>query len=206
MIKKRKQAMIILLLTALCAHGSGLYAAPLAEGDAAPHLSFRDIDGRQGSSEEYQTRIIVYSFADRNSNKELTAWVEKAGLEVARRHPEFKIAYINFADVSAVPRLFRHVVEPILRHINEKTNKKSRDFYQRQGVNQDPERFAFHLIPDWDGEYLKVFGIKDAALYRCWIVVNDLVVATLDPSIPDIEKRFIEIFDNLAVSRHQDRS
>jgi hypothetical protein len=179
--------------------GSPASSLPLSEGDQAPQFDFVDIRGIKGKTEDYRSRIIVFTFADRSSNKDLTTWIEPAGLEVARRYPDIKIAYVNFADVSAVPRLLRHVVEPILRRLNERTMKRSREFYANEGIPSE-ERFAFHLIPDWDGKYIKAFGITDASRYYCWVVAHDRVVARLVQGEPEIERRFLEIFQTLAVS------
>ncbi len=192
----------LILLLALMSIERASFAQPLDQGDKAPHFRFKDIRGFEGNTETYREWVIVYTFADRASNKDLTAWIEDAGLEVAQRHPGLKIAYVNFADVSAVPGFLHYVVEPILRRLYERTVRRSREFYESKGIPYDQDRFAFHLIPDWDGMYLKAFGIKDASRYHCWIVAKDRVAASLSQGQPHIEKSYLDIFDTLAAASH----
>ena len=46
----------------------------LSVGDPVPVLEFIDVNEKPGSTAEYQDWIIVYSFADYQSNKPLLEW------------------------------------------------------------------------------------------------------------------------------------
>ena len=90
------------------------YATSMTVGDQVPDLTFTDVYGQKAGSGDYQDWAVVYTVANRESNKKLTAWLLDAGEEVVRAHPEIRLAFINFADVKNVPRLFRGLVKPYL--------------------------------------------------------------------------------------------
>lgn len=173
-------------------------AAPLAAGSPAPTLAWEDIDGVEGQSRQFDDWIIVYTFADRESSDLLMKWQDAANLAIVRRHSHLRIAHINFADVSAVPGLFKGVVEPVIRGINNRAMKRLREVYKQAGVPFDASKARFHLIADWKGKYLKAFGLDDAALYHLWIVVDGLVVAHWSAKSPHVETEFVAWFDEYA--------
>lgn len=170
-------------------------AAPLSVGDQAPRFTFTDIQGKRAATHDYRDGILVFTFADRHSNDPLMDWIMRAGETVAAKHPHLKISYINFADVSSVPSFLRPIVKPVIRSRDEKVAKRTRDSYLSAGIVDFSGRFAFHLIPDWEGVYLRIFGIPDAARYRVWVVYRDRVVADLDGSHPDPEASFQRVFE-----------
>lgn len=169
----------------------------LGVGDPAPRLSFVDIEGRTGQTQDYFDRIVVYSFADRKSSERLTAWMRRAGVEVLKAHPELRMAYVNFADVQAVPRAFRAVVAPILRHIDRSSQKDLAEAYEAEQIKLDPNRIAFHMIPDWDGAFLTRFGLEHAKEYHCWIAAGGRIVAAFDESTPDIHNRYVRAIEGV---------
>lgn len=175
-------------------------AAPLAAGSPAPTLAWEDIDGVTGSSEQYNDWIVVYTFADRESSDPLMAWQDPANLAVVRRHPELRIAHVNFADVSAVPGIFKGVAEPVIRGINNRAMKRLREVYKEAGLTFDASKARFHLIADWKGKYLKAFGLDDATIYHLWIAVDGKMVAYWNAKSPAVEKEFVTWFDGYAAA------
>jgi len=166
--------------------------------DPAPSLSFQDIRGEKAATDDYKDWTIVYTFADRKSNDPLMDWMIPAGAEVQRKHPDMRIAYLNFADVKSIPRFVHPMVRPILRRIDERSDQQAHGALKAAGVRDSRDRFAFHLTPDWDGRYLETFGIADARTYRVWIVVNGRVFAAMDQSQPNVVDRFKQAFDRIA--------
>ena len=176
-----------------------IMGSPLQAGDSAPEIVFEDIEGEKGTSDQFKDWIIVYSFANRESSDQLMAWRDPAQLAIVKAHPELRVANISFADVSSVPRLFRGVVQPILKGINARATKRLLESYQKANVTVDPNLTKFFLIPDWSGKYLKKFGLEDAAVFRCWIVRNGKVVAVVDANTPHIEQTYVKLFDGYAM-------
>ncbi len=169
----------------------------LAVGNKVADIEFKDINKQHGNTAQYKNRIRVYTFAGRESSDRLMAWMNNANLDLYKKYPNIEIAYINFADVSSVPRLFRRIVEPILRKINKNADAKMKKMYSEAGINVDPQKTKFHLIPDWDGLYLEKFGISSADNYYCWIENKGVVVAALHEPTAQIASKYLAIFDKL---------
>ena len=181
---------------------SGVAAAgertALGVGDAPPKLDFVDINGDRIGSEVYRGWVQVLTFADRKSSEEMKGWMRDAQIRATQAHPELPVAYLGFADVSAVPRLMRWMVRPLLRRSSEKSNEDLAESYRKVGIEPDAAKVAFRFIPDWDGSYLEAFGLENAATYRCWVAVDGRVVAAFDASTPDVADRYVDVFDRLA--------
>lgn len=175
---------------------SGL-AAPLAIGDNTPSLTFKDINKVQASTADYQGRIRVFSFADKNSSERLMAWMNDAGLQVMQKFPDISLAYINFADVTAVPSMFKGIVESILRKINNNSQEKLDKAYREAGISLDKTKISFHLTPDWDGSYLRQFGLENAEKYYVWVEANGKIVAALPEGTPNIIQVYIQVFEKI---------
>jgi hypothetical protein len=175
-----------------------LMAAPLAPNDQVPQIEFKDIEGVKGSSADFSDWIIVYSVADRESSDPLMEWREKVGLAVTRRYPGLKIANLNFADLTAVPSFMRHVVNPILRSINNRATEKMKKLYADKKIPLSDDTARFHLIPDYDGKYLEAMGVKDAEKFRCWLVKDGVVVATFTQGDPDLDAAYLKAFASFA--------
>lgn len=154
-------------------------ASPLAAGDPAPVLAFTDIEGVTGHTNDYADRIVVYSFANRESSEWLTAWQQRAGVELRRRYPDLKVAFVGFADVSSVPKMLRGVVEPILRRINRSSVRDMNELYAEAGIEPRQDVQTFHLIPDWDGTYRKMFGLTHAEQWHVWLARDGRIAAAL---------------------------
>lgn len=170
----------------------------LTRGDSVPVMSFTDIHGTVIANSDYGDWVVVYSFADRKSNKDLQKLVAPAGVEAARRYPGFKVVYINVADVVGVPHLFHPIVLPILRAIGDKHTKTMDEFYRERGVTLNPETSGFFMVPDWDGEHLKTFGLKDAKDYHCFVTYRSKVIAVFDPSDPPVTEKYVRAFAEAA--------
>jgi len=174
---------------------------PLRVGDAAPELSLLDIEGERMTSEQYRDWVQVITFADRESSEAMKSWMSDSQIRVTRAHPEVPVAYLSFADLSAVPRFLRGVIRPVLRKSFENSNEQLAESYRKVGIDPDPSKVVFRFLPDWDGTYLEVFGIEDASSYRCWLAVDGKVVAAFDASTPDIGQAYVDAFDALVEAR-----
>lgn len=175
-------------------------AERLTVGDSVPVVEFKDIDGEEGKSADYQDWVVVYSFADRKSNKPMMEWMEDAQINVVRDHPELKLAFLSIADVAAVPSAFRYIVRPILRQINSSATKKLWDLYEERGIDLDAVKVEFRMIPDWTGDHLKKFGIKNAKEYQVFITHRGKILSFFEPETPDKKADFYRTFRDLALS------
>ena len=169
----------------------------LNPGDAAPKLKLQDIDGHAFTTDDYRQTVRIFSFADRNSSGRLMEWLTDANIEIKKTAPTAKLTYINFADVSLVPRMMHKVVRPILRTINSRSLKQLQHVYDEAGITTGREDIVFHLIPDWKGEFLKQFAIRDASKYHLWIEHGDKIKTTLHEPTDAIAERFIDCVCNL---------
>lgn len=168
---------------------------PLTVGDPVSGFRFEDIQGQQAATQDYPGWTIIYTFADRKSNKILMEWIVGAGETVAKNHPDRKMAYINFADTKSVPRIFRSIAESMLKNIHVKTLHRIRESYRRAGITDSSERLAFHVVPDWNGTFLESFGIQDASTYWIWMVEDGQVLTALSGADPNVKQKFIRSFD-----------
>ena len=182
-----------LLAVWLMAAGPSAFA--LGVGDAVPTVSFTDIDGVAASVSRYDGWVQVFTFADRESSDRMVQWLNDAGIEVARKFPAQQIAYIGFADMRIVPRLLQGVALPLLRQVNKRSMSQMDGVYEKAGVKRDKSRIAFHLTPDWDGTFLKAFGLSDAVQWKCWIAAGGRIIAALDESTPEVAKRYVAAFE-----------
>lgn len=169
----------------------------LAAGDSVPEMSFTDICGKSLTNADYRDWVIVYSFADRKSNKELQERIAPAGVEAARKYPEAKMVYISIADVAGVPGVFRPIVNPILKAINDKHTKTMEEFYRERGVELDPDKSGFSMVPDWEGIHLKTFGLENAKKYHCFVTFKSKVVAVFDSAHPPVTDEYVRVFDEI---------
>jgi len=179
---------------------------PIGVGELVQSLDFEDIEGKKGSTEDYKDWIVIYSFADRKNNKDLIGWISDAGIGVAKAHPETKIAYINFADVTMVPDALRHLVTPILRLINRRSTKTMIETYASKGVSIDSEKLRFVMVPDWTGKYLQAFRLPNAKEYRTYVSLEGKILGIFDAQTKNIKDAYISFFDKLIASLQSLRS
>jgi len=173
---------------------------PLQKGDAAPEISFVDITGNASETGAYRSWVQILTFADRESSEVLKEWMRPAQIAATRAHPELRVVYMTFADLTSIPRLLRGLVRPVLEKTFEDSNEDLAAAYREIGIEPDPDKVAFIFAPDWDGAHLEAFGLEDAKAYHCWIVADGRVVEGLDASTPDQEGRFEAAFDAIAAA------
>jgi hypothetical protein len=101
-----------------------LWGIALGSGATVISFDFEDLHGKKASTSMYDEWVVIYTIADRGSSDRLMAWQEEANLVITRKYPDLKIARVNIADVAAVPRLMRGIVEPILRHIDRRATER----------------------------------------------------------------------------------
>ncbi|MDD5222921.1 MAG: hypothetical protein PHE84_02950 [bacterium] len=175
-------------------------AKTIGVGELVKSLDFEDIDGKKGSTDDYKDWIIIYSFADRKNNKDLIGWISDAGIGVAKAHPEAKIVYINFADVTIVPYSLRHLVTPILRLINRRSTEQMQETYASKGVSINSEKLRFVMVPDWTGKYLEAFRLPNAKEYHTYVALEGKILAIFDAQTQNIKDAYISFFDKLIAS------
>lgn len=181
-------------------------AKTIGVGELVQSLDFEDIDGRKGSTDDYKDWIIIYSFADRKNNKALMDWIGDAGIGVAKAHPEVKIVYINFADVTIVPYALRYMIIPILRLINRRSTEQMQETYASKGITIDSDKLRFVMVPDWTGKYLKAFRLPNAREYRTYVSLEGKILAIFDAQTQNIKDAYISFFDKLIASLQSVRS
>lgn len=189
--------LIFVLPSSASTQESSFPAQRLKTGDQVPVLEFTDIDGRQGTTADYQDWIMVFSFADRKSNKPLMEWITDAQIEITKLYPDLKIAYLSIADLLNLPSAFHGVIKPVLRAINKHAIRKLEKIYENNGISFESVTYDFVMIPDWSGYFLKIFGLSHGREYQCFIVKDNRVVTVLDSSTPEIKKKFVTAFKNI---------
>ena len=190
--------LIVCGLTLACSAAFAGERTPLQKGDAAPEISFVDITGEATETGAYRSWVQVLTFADRESSEVLKEWMRPAQIAATRAHPELRVVYMTFADLTSIPRLLRGMVRPVLEKTFENSNEDLAAAYREIGVEPDPAMVEFIFAPDWDGAHLETFGLEDAKSYHCWIVADGRVVAVLDASTPDREGHYAAAFDAIA--------
>ncbi len=178
--------------------GSASQIERLKTGDPIPIFKFEDIDGKQACNDAYKEWIIVYSFSSRKSNDSLQKLIGHASRRIVKEHPELKIAYVNFADLMIIPGLLKGVVAPILRFINDSNNEELKKQYKEDGLRLDKNRTTYYMVPDWNGEHLKTFGLKDAGNFHCFITYKYQVKAVVDSTTQNLETEFNVSFNKIA--------
>ncbi len=174
-----------------------ILAAPLVAGDPAPSLSFVDIEGRPGATSQFDDWVIVYSFAGRESSDRVMNWQRDVGLTIAKRYPDLKVAYINFADLTIVPNLFRKVVTPLLKHMNQGAMEELLESYDEQGIQLNRARTDFYLVPDWSGEYLRVFRIPDTDKFHVWLAAGGKIRGYFVEGEEGLSEHYLDVFSRL---------
>ena len=69
------------------------------------------------------------------------------------------------------------------------------ELYRERGVQRTASNATFHLTPDWDGKFLKAFGLTGADPFHCWLVYDGRIIAELPENAPDFEARFLAAID-----------
>ena len=172
---------------------------PLTVGDAAPSFAFTDLYGVRGHIADLEGWVVVYTAADRDSSGKLMDWQREVGLDLVRRFPHLKIAYVNIADVSMVPSMMRGVVEPVLRHISAGAQKELAANLAARGVVAGADAFRLYLVPDWSGEHLAALRVADASSFRVWVASQGRIAGVwTDGRDGEMSTQFTRVFERLA--------
>jgi len=193
---QRVRRVLIASLIGLGFHTS-TWAAGLEAGRPLPELQFTNVQGERVDSNQYADWVQIFTFADQKSSTDLINWMDEAGPKAMLRYPEARFAFLSFADVTAVPEMFRTLVATAIAEVDKRSRKKMLESYQQRGVALDPNRAAFHLTPDWDGTWLNTFQIEDAHLFYCWLVYQGRVIARYQGDSPDLQAQFLSDLDLL---------
>lgn len=178
----------------------------LQERDTVPEMKMKDINGKEFSNKNLSTWICVYSFGDRKSNEPLQEAVYPASKAVLKRYPSLKIAYINIADLQAVPSPFKYIVKPILRQMYDGKMKRLRDEYKKEGLVFDDKTTRYYMVPDWSGEQLKAFYLEDAKDWYCYISYKNRIYAVLDKDTSDFTEKFSKTVKSISVKIKSDKT
>ena len=92
------------------------------------------------------------------------------------------------------------MVTPILRYINNSNSEELQKQYKEEGITVDPSKTSYHLIPDWEGDHLKAFNLKDAKEFITFITYKDKVHAVLDQKDKDYADQFFKTVKKLSAS------
>jgi hypothetical protein len=177
--------------------GSDKVNKPLKTGDIVPAMKMEDIYGKERNNNDFLERVIVYSFADRTNSKTLQAAIGPANKKKVLAYPNVKIAYFNFADVVLAPNLMKYIINPILRYVNESNTKEMKKQYAEEGIPWNESMTTFMLIPEWDGDNLKVFGLENAAQWSVYITYQSKIYAVLDSKTKDFAKDYLDTFKTI---------
>ena len=162
----------------------------LSVGDDVPDVSFEDIDGTKSSTGQLVDKIQVVSFANQQNATKLRGWLREAGLKVARDYPDLDVVHLGFADVSGTPKMLKRMVAPLLRTINDISKTELEEAYGHDDV--------LYLAPDWDGSYMKQFGLRRSEKYTCWVVSHGKIIASFEQDAPHLAERFHSVFKDIA--------
>ena len=190
-----------LLSLALSVYAAPCWASLPSAGETAPFLDFTDLDGIAGSTLVDDSRILVVSFAGKDSSKRLETLMGPADLKAMKQHPAIELTYVNFADLTMVPPILEHVVNPVLRLLNDRVKKTMQESFRVNEVLDTAARAQFHLIPDWAGGYHASFGLENSEQFHCWIIFQNQVIAYLPEGTHDFTDRYLSTLSEIMLQR-----
>ena len=183
----------VLLMTSSYAFGRD----PLLVGERVSNIIFTDIEGHQANLDQYADRIIILSVADRTSAQRLQEWMGPANLSLFKDKPDLRIAYVNIADVTGVPSLFRGFVRRVIKSLSRSAQKRLVESYQEHNIDLNEQQQVLHLIPDWKGYYLDYLGLDGAEEYACWVIHQGVVIASFTERTPNIKNQYVSVLKSL---------
>ena len=172
-------------------------AAPLSVGARLSHFSFESLDERTRHTRTLRDKVWVVSVSDKDSSERLQSWLSGANIALLKRRLGLKIAYLNIADVTIIPGIFKGFVRGLMRDASEESREKMRARLRRDSI---PEGTLFrwaHLIPDWEGDHLTRLGVEDGERFHCWIVYQGRVIASLPEGDPKLTLRYLSAMEKL---------
>ena len=186
---------------------SGIFAqveaAPLSVGAKLSHFSFESLDEQVRHTRAIRDKVWVVSVSDKDSSERLQSWLSEANIALLKRRLGLKVAYLNIADVTIVPGILKGFVRGLMRDASEESREKMRARLQRASI---PEGTLFrwaHLIPDWEGEHLRRFGVENGERFHCWIIYQGRVVASLPEGDSKITLRYLGAMEKLKAQLRQ---
>ncbi len=178
----------------------------LQEQGTLPEHKMVDMYGKEILSKDLSTWISVYTFGDRKSNDDLIEAVYPARKWILKYHPTWNMAYVNIADLVAVPTPLRYIIDPVFRKLDERGMKRLRADYKKEGIVLDESHTRYYLILDYTGDTLKVFNLKDAKRWRCYITYQSRVYAILDEDTCYFMDKFINTVKSIADKIESDKT
>ena len=195
--------MIIKVLLLLMIGTTLVFANPgVRVGDKVPLFSGTDIDGMEVNLKAYLDRVLIISIANRDSYKRLTAMMKHANIEILKKRPDLNMVFVSFADLSAVPRLFKPIAHRVIHNLNVDTKRELDLLYKEASLNLRRGQTVSHIIPDWEGIGWAQMGVdvEDREIYRFWVVKNGSVIAMFHEGMKNISVCYMDsILNNFEV-------
>ena len=190
-----KSIMLIKVLLLLMIGTTLVFANPgVRVGDEVPLFSGTDIDGAKVDLKSYLDRVLIISIANHDSYKRLTAMMKRANINILKKRPDLNMVFVSFADLSAVPRLFKNLARRVIRNLNVDTQRELDLLYKEESLNLRRGQTVSHIIPDWEGIGWTKMGVeeKDREVYYCWVIKGGRVVAVFHEGMKNISGRYME--------------
>ena len=197
---------LLILFFAICAPVLPVaFANPgLGVGDQVPSFTETDVSGVKFDLKSYLDSVLIISIANHSSYKRLTSLMKSANIEVLKKRPDLNLTFVSFADVSAVPRLFKGIALRAIRNISVETKRELNLLYKEESLNLRRDQTISHIIPDWEGRvWIKMqVEVKDQQGYYFWVVKDGRVVALFHEGMKNISKRYVDsILKNFSFSQ-----
>ena len=184
-----------LLLLMIAISGPIAFANPgIGVGDQVPLFSGTDIDGVGVDLKSYLDRVLIISIANHDSYKRLTEMMKSANISVLKKRPDLNMVFVSFADLSAVPRLFKSFARRVIRNLNVDTQHELDLLYKEESLKLRRGQTVSYIIPDWEGiGWAKMqVEVKNQEFYHCWVVKDGRVIALFHEGMKNISKRYVE--------------
>ena len=184
-----------LLLLMIAISGPIAFANPgIGVGDQVPLFSGTDIDGVGVDLKSYLDRVLIISIANHDSYKRLTEMMKSANISVLKKRPDLNMVFVSFADLSAVPRLFKSFARRVIRNLNVDTQHELDLLYKEESLKLRRGQTVSYIIPDWEGiGWAKMqVEVKNQEFYHFWVVKDGRVIALFYEGMKNISKRYVE--------------
>ena len=184
-----------LLLLMIAISGPIAFAKPgIGVGDQVPLFSGTDIDGVEVDLKSYLDRVLIISIANHDSYKRLTEMMKSANISVLKKRPDLNMVFVSFADLSAVPRLFKSFARRVIRNLNVDTQHELDLLYKEESLKLRRGQTVSYIIPDWEGiGWAKMqVEVKNQEFYHFWVVKDGRVIALFYEGMKNISKRYVE--------------
>ncbi len=170
------------------------------QGERLPELSFTDILGAESGTGNYPDHIQIVSFSTKDSSEELMAWMSRMTKQVSAKYPSTALVKFSFADLTEVPGFLRPIARPILKNLIGSKIEPMQDRFTIEPAGdgltaaKPPE---FHLIPDWDGSFLRKFGHTELRDYHLYVAYKGIIFGHFTPDTPNKNEAFLGVFETI---------